>query len=102
MNREEFKQKLITHCKNCYLKVSNDENRIFLSLNLSYDVFTFYGKDYFELNDNIQLYPAKPLVKCYDFSTQSLLNCMRIATYWAEWVKQRKINRKLSKILQDF
>lgn len=102
MNREEFKQKLIEHCKNCFLKVSDDKSRIFLSLNLSYDVFTFNDKDYFELNDNTQLYPVKPMVKCYDFSTQSLLNCMRIAEYWCEWMKERKMNRKLRKILQDF
>lgn len=102
MDREEFKQKLINHSMNCNLNCTEDGNIIFLDLNLSYDIFNFNHEDYFEINDNTQLYPKKPHVKCYDFSTLSLINCMRLASYWGEWLKQRKMNRKLSKILQDF
>lgn len=103
MNREVFREKLIEHCKKCYLDISEDNRLVYIALNNCYDIFNFpSNSEYFEYKIDKDFYPVKPLVKCFDWSETSLFLCMDIANYWAERNKRRLVKLKLNKIQEDF
>ena len=103
MDREVFRNKLIKSCEQYGLDVALDGHLVYLSLNLCYDVFRFPSTEkYFEYKSDKELYPIKPLEKCYDWNEDTLSKCLEIARYWNSRSKQRKMSVKLGKIQEDF
>ena len=102
MNRDLFKNKLVDFCESAGLCVSNDRRLVYYKKNLSYDLFFFSGdKDYFEMKMNQELYPLC-IEKCFNWSEESLFNCMEKAKYWIQRNKLKQIEKRINNIQKDF
>ena len=103
MNREVFREKLIEYCKKCGLDISDADHLVYIYLNDYYDIFKFTrNANYFEYKEDKDVYPYKPLVKCFDWSETSLFLCMDIADYWVLRNKRRLVNMRMNKMQEDF
>ena len=102
MDRDLFRNTLVDFCESAGLCVSNDRRLVYYKKNLTYDLFFFSGdKDNFEMKTNQELYPLC-IEKCFNWSEESLLDCMEKAKYWIQRNKLKQIENRLSNIQKDF
>ena len=102
MNRDLFRNKLVDFCESAGLCVSNNRRLVYYEKNLAYDLFFFpRDKDYFEMKTNQELFPLC-IEKCFDWSEESLFNCMEKAKYWIKRNKLKQIENRLNNIKKDF
>lgn len=107
MDYQEFKDKLINHCKAGGLSICKDNNGVYLTLNHSYTIFDFDVRNYYA--DTIgfkyrlsSCYPEEFSEKIVSFDEELLDKCIKIANVWILKRKKRIVNEKIAELERYF
>lgn len=107
MTYQEFKDKLINHCKAGGLSISEDGSRVYLSLSLSYTIFNFEVSKHYADNLGFKYrlsscYPEEFSRKIFFFDEELLDKCKKIANNWMLKKKKKIISERKAALVGDF
>ena len=107
MEYQEFKDKLINHCKAGGLSICKDNSGVFLTLSLSYTIFDFSVRNYYADTPGFKyrlssFYPEEFSEKIVSFDEELLDECIKIADKWILKIKKKIINERKADLEKDF
>ena len=107
MEYQEFKDKLINHCKAGGLSICEDGSRVYLTLSLSYTIFDFSVRNYYADTPGFKYrltgcYPEEFSGKIVFFDEELLNKCIKIANNWILKTKKRIISIRKADLAGDF
>lgn len=107
MDYQEFKDKLINHCKAGGLSICKDNSGVFLTLSLSYTIFDFDVRNHYAdtLGFKYRLsscFPENFSEKIVSFDEELLDECIKIADKWILKRKKRIISERKADLEKDF
>lgn len=107
MNYQEFKSKLINHCKAGGLYISDNNDGVYLKLSLSYTIFMFEARNYYADTPGFKYrlsgcFPTHFSEKIVSFDEELLDKCIKIANAWILKRKKRMVNEKIAELERYF
>lgn len=108
MTYQEFKDRLINHCKAGGLSIREDGSGVYLTLSLSYIIFDFEVRNnYADNNPGFKYrlsscYPEEFSEKIVVFDEELLDKCIKIANNWILKIKKRIISERKAALVGDF
>ena len=108
MTYQEFKEKLINHCKAGGLSICEDGSGVYLTLSLSYTIFDFavrnnYVDNYPGFKYRLSsCYPEEFSEKIVSFDEELLNECIKIADKWILKIKKKIISERKADLEKDF
>lgn len=107
MEYQEFKDKLINHCKAGGLSICKDNSGVYLTLSLSYTIFDFNVRNYYADTPGFKYrlsscFPENFSEKIVSFDEELLDECIKIADEWILKRKKRIISERKADMERDF
>lgn len=107
MDYQEFKDKLMNHCRAGGLNICFDNSGVYLKLNKSYPIFDFDVRNYNADTPGFKYrltgcYPEEFSGKIVFFDEELLDKCIKIANNWILKTKKRIISIRKADIERDF
>lgn len=107
MDYQEFKDKLINHCKAGGLSICKDNSGVYLTLSLSYTIFDFAVRNHYADTPGFKYrlsgcFPKEFSEKIVSFDDELLNECIKIADNWILKRKKRIISERKADLEKDF
>lgn len=107
MTYQEFKERLINHCKAGGLSICEDGSGVYLTLSLSYTIFDFEVRNHYADTPGFKYrlsscYPEEFSEKIVFFDEELLDKCIKIANNWMLKKKKKIISERKSDLAGDF
>ena len=107
MTYQEFKDRLINHCKAGGLSICEDGSGVYLTLSLSYIIFDFEVRNHYADTPGFKyrlggFYPEEYSEKIVVFDEELLDKCIKIANNWMLKIKKRIISERKAALVGDF
>lgn len=107
MEYQEFKDKLINHCKAGGLSICKDNSGVYLTLSLSYTIFDFAVRNHYADTPGFKYrlsgcFHKEFSEKIVSFDDELLDECIKIADKWILKRKKRIIRERKADMERDF